>query len=137
MADVIPIRYSDLSLLHPIAERAFRELGMSLEADYVKGKIDVRFMPYETYRYPQRQLYFYRKGTSRAMPFRSAHQFGLAVDFVPFQAGSGFTWEVDTKAWDWLRARSREQGLVNELSWDRAHVEHPIWDKVRQVLFYK
>lgn len=134
MADIVPIRHSELSLLHPQAIGVFTRLLTTLEEDYVKGKVEVLFKCFETYRTPQRQLYFYKKQTSKALPFRSAHQFGLAADIVPYLQGHGFMWDVDTKNWDWLRSRAHAAGLINDLSWDRAHVEHPLWRQMRQSL---
>ena len=83
----------------------------------------------------QRQREALANKTSRADMYQSAHQFGLAVDFVPWDNGR---WSWDMKhPWDALRAAAHKRGLLNELSWDRAHVEHRYWQALRGCLSTK
>jgi len=134
MSNVIPIVERSPDWIHPIARPAFINLASKLAKDYDDGKIDVEFRIFETYRTPQRQEFVNRQGNSKAQAFRSAHQFGLAVDFVPFIPGRGFVWDVPVSAWDQLRTRASASGMMNDIPWDRSHVEHPLWKDLRQLI---
>jgi hypothetical protein len=120
------MRYDDLRLLAPCATRAFLGLDAYLRRE-------TRFRCFETYRDPTRQLQAFIAKTSKAPPFESAHQFGLAADFVPF-GKFGWIWPAsDDPEWDALRRASHDFGLINGISWDRPHVEHPSWAEVRRI----
>jgi hypothetical protein len=124
----------DIGLLHPRAKTAFGSLRNELEDAFKRGKTRTYFKVFETYRTPERQTELLAGGTTKAGMFRSAHQFGLAVDFVPFNDG---TWSWDLRHdWDFLRAAARGLGLKNEIAWDRAHVEHPVFEEVQKALRY-
>lgn len=125
------VRTSDLGLLHPLAVKAFRSLDASLKSLAVRGDIPFEFRVFETYRTPQRQQFVHEQGTSRARQYQSAHQFGLAVDFVPWTKERGFFWDTDLALYSFLKNEATRHGLEVPLSWDRCHVEHPLWDKVR------
>lgn len=125
-------RCASMDFLHPKAWEDFALLKRDLENDHRYGKVPVLFAPFETYRHPQRQRDALVNKTSRAGPYQSAHQFGLAVDFVPNVNGK---WSWDLKhPWDYLRERAKARGLVNSIEWDRAHVEHPYWAKLNDAL---
>lgn len=130
MSNIVPIRCAELDLMHPACKHQFKTLFAHLELDYVQGKVNWQFKVFETYRTPQRQAWVYGQGNSKAQPYRSAHQFGFAADFVPWTVERGYTWDVETAAWDWLRSRAVQHSLLNDLSWDRAHVESPLWRNV-------
>jgi hypothetical protein len=126
-----------LSELHSRCRPAFVALAAQCEAGFeVNGKRIV-FAAFEAYRSPARQRQVYAAGTSKAREYQSPHQFGLAVDFVPLIDGK-FVWlPADDKAWDALdRAVSgfATSGLSRPISWDRPHVEHSLWAKVRAAL---
>jgi len=93
----------------------------------------VLFGPFKIYRTPQRQVEMLRTGKSKAGPWSSAHQYGLAVDFVPYIRGS-WSWTVPLTTWDHLREQAHKVGLLNDIEWDRAHVEHPAFAKLRAAL---
>lgn len=125
-------RTADMDLVHPVAREAFKLLEYDLTLMHSHGTIHTWFRPFETYRHPARQREALRNKTSRAGMYDSAHQFGLAVDFVAWSNGR---WSWDPKLpWDVLRAAATKRGLINELSWDRAHVEHPYWQDLRGCL---
>jgi hypothetical protein len=123
-----------LDLIHPRARMKFRELERQLISAFRAGKTSSDFRVFETYRSPMRQQAIYEEssGHTGAQAYESAHQYGLAVDYVPFNGG---VWSWDQKHdWDFLRAAARGLGLKNDLSWDRPHVEHPVWEDVKKVL---
>lgn len=126
----------DLELLHPVARPVFLRLAQLLDADFIAGRTSTLFRPFETYRTPQRQLLLFQANkskTTNAGPWSSAHQYGLAVDFVAYR--DQWSWDA-SEDWDHLRARATEVGLRNDIAWDRAHVEHPVFDQLRATLRY-
>ena len=125
-------RISDMKLLHPRAMEDFLLLEYDLSLDWRHGTTRTWFRPFETYRHPMRQLAVLGNKTSRAGPYESAHQFGLAVDFVPWDNGR---WSWDLKHdWDHLRKAAHKRKLRCELDWDRAHVEAPLWADMHAAL---
>lgn len=93
----IPSR--DVSLVYP---RFIEVVNSALNACHVAGhKIEV----FEAFRSPQRQGWLYEQGRKRAGnivtkagPWQSWHQYGLAVDVAAKDAQGRWTWSYDTKA---------------------------------------
>ena len=139
LPDDVPLRVSLLDL-HPVCRGAFALLQVRLLAAYEAGGIRNRFMMFTGYRSPSEQDGLYAQGRTRvgakvtnAPAWTSAHQFGLAVDFVPHDPGRGWHWDDDAD-WKGLKALAHDRGLKNDLSWDRPHVWHPDHDvMVRRV----
>lgn len=125
------VRYSGWDLCHPICVKAFRSLESDLKGASVRGDIPFEFRAFETYRTPQRQQLVLDAGTSRARMFQSAHQLGMAVDFVPWTDAKKWHWDVEMHWWSVLKGKAIAHGLDVPLSWDKAHVEHPLWNRVR------
>lgn len=134
MLAITIVRDMSPDILHPVAYDAFRRLAHALELDHRHGKLGTLFKPFETYRHPYRQadLYNSNKGVTGARQYESAHQFGLAVDFVAFDNGR-WSWDAK-KPWGELKARAEACGLTVPLQWDLAHVEHPKWRDYRSCL---
>lgn len=127
-----------LSLVHPTVSAKFAALAKALAAGFERGETKTMFIPFETYRSPQRQQYLWTHTTStKSQAWESAHQFGLAVDFVPHDPtkpeGRGWYWENEQNPPDWayLKQQARRVGLSVPISWDKGHVEAPAWAKVR------
>ena len=118
-------RFNDMGVLHPKARGAFLLLANDLHRAFLDGRTHVHFKAFETFRSPWRQKSVMDNGTSQADMYESAHAFGLAVDFVP-NIGGRWSWSL-THPWDFLRDAARARGLLCELDWDRAHVEHPLF----------
>lgn len=132
----------DARLLHPIARAKFDTLTAWLASAYTIGEIATLFKPFEGYRTPQRQALLADKSredgsmVTGAGMWRSAHQFGLAVDYVALVELDGRTrwsWD-DNHDWDGLARIARSLGLEVPISWDRPHVVHPAWYQVKKVL---
>ena len=95
---------SDPMYLHPIFREKAHELLVRLAAE------EIPFRLFEGYRSPERQQYLYAQGrtrpgpiVTRAQPWTSYHQYGLAGDFVLLINGE---WSWDTtgpKARYWTR----------------------------------
>ena len=128
---------NSLRFLQPFAIAPFVLLQTRLAQAYEERKIPVLFMPFESYRTPHRQDKLRRdpaKVTS-AGPWQSAHNFGLAVDFVPyhFTGRVGWSWD-DNEPWDELTNMAKVCGLRQPIQWDRPHIVHPAFDKIMRVV---
>lgn len=125
--------------LHPIALQEFRKLAQYLESSYKDGRCATLFLPFEGLRTPikQEELFRQRPPVTHVGAWGSPHQYGLAVDFVPFRLDGpgprGWHW-LETAEWHYLRTAAALFGLTNPFDWDRAHVEHPAWKGLRTVL---
>lgn len=131
MAPIAPIE-RDTDFIHPAAREKFLLLLGDLERGYRYGETKTQFKIFETFRHPSRQLHAKLNGVSRASLYESAHSLGLAVDFVPMDNGR-WSWDMNHD-WAYLRARATARGLLNEIEWDRAHVEYPYWQDVWDIL---
>jgi hypothetical protein len=121
-----PPRNSELMSCSPKALDNFRALDVSLRAAFTRGDTKTNFRVFETYRSPERQRFLHeRGGSTKARAFQSPHQYGLAVDYVPVVAGK-WVWDGDHD-WQLLDGLAIKLGLRRTISWDRPHIEHPIW----------
>ena len=143
MAEII----SDLNLLHPKFRGVAYRLRDELARTYKSGETKTRFEVFETFRSPIRQADLLAKKTTKAGPFESAHQFGLAVDFVPYIDGDqaialadklgervfpGWNWH-SSHEWDHLTKVAHRFSLVT-IEWDRPHIQHPEVGKLLHTL---
>lgn len=134
---------SDLNLLHPKFRGVAYRLRDILTSDHQAGITKTRFEVFETFRSPQRQADLLAKKTTKAGPFESAHQFGLAIDFVPYITGDeanalaesigegvfpGWNWH-SSHDWEHLRKVAKRLSLVT-IDWDKPHVQHPDFGKI-------
>jgi peptidoglycan L-alanyl-D-glutamate endopeptidase CwlK len=120
-----PIRSSDPACLHPVFRRKSGEL---LEALAREG---IPFRLFEGFRSPERQQYLYAQGrtrpgpvVTRARPWTSYHQYGLAGDFVLFENGK-WSWDsagANARAWRRLEEIGRQLGL-EPLSFEKPHLQ--------------
>lgn len=121
-----------LTLLHPKAVNAFTGLNTDLIELYETGKTRARYHLFEGYRSPERQAHLLSRKTTKAAPWQSAHQYGLACDFVPYLDGV-WTWtqyEGMTEDRAQFTTALAKRGLWAPISWDPYHVEHPLWEKL-------
>lgn len=123
----------DISLLHPIVVPAFTELQDRLNRAFRAGDVQILFRPFETYRSPSRQLALTKQKpiVTKAMPWQSAHQYGLAADFVGVTAKGEWTWDLDLQDWDFLTTQAEFCGLEQPIGWDRPHIQAPCFEAVR------
>lgn len=144
-------RIATLFSLHPkfrgIAEGINKQLILAYEA----GKTQFLLQPFETVRSADRQEEVFMKGASKARAWQSAHQFGLACDWVPYLSTNtntrdaaklakvpsmlpGWFWpRTDHPDWDFLTEVAHAAGCVT-ISWDRPHVESPYFKKIKGAL---
>jgi hypothetical protein len=118
-----------LADLHPLARDPFARLHQALMEGHRVGATDVWFEPFEVYRSPEDQEAAFKRGVSKARAWQSAHQYGLAVDFVPYP----WHWRPGPH-WDYLKGQAERVGLICPIAWDRPHVEHPAFATMKRAL---
>ena len=138
----------DMTLLHPKLIGLARKLQKALIAGHESGLTKTRFEVFETYRDPSRQADLFIKKATKAGPYASAHQFGLAIDFVPYITAEeaaklgerigervlpGWNWH-SSNDYSFLKTEAMKVGLVVPISWDLCHVEHPNWPSVSRAI---
>lgn len=123
---------ADMGWVHRKARERFRQLARSLQEGHETGRLPVWFRPFETYRTPMRQLSL-QVGATNASEYQSAHQFGLAVDFVVWNTNTKWSWD-DKHPWHLLRQEAQRFGLDAPIAWDRVHIEHPVWTSLRAAM---
>lgn len=123
----------DFDLVHPKARASFELLSYRLEEKFNAGVTQYWLRPFEGYRSPKRQAELLAGRKTKAGPFQSAHNFGLAIDFVPYNLEKNEYWwpNADHQIWKDLRVAATDRGLVNNIDWDRPHVQHPLWYQIR------
>lgn len=144
-------RHTDLDELNPLFRGVVEDMLERIEA---KG---LPFVVYETYRSPWRQAELYLSGrvqdangkwardktgeagqiVTNAGPYQSAHNFGLAVDFVLRIPGVN-PWQMSGYRWMWheLGSIGKTLGLEWGGDWraikDYPHFELPRWRSHRE-----
>lgn len=138
-----------VSLLHPKMKAIATDMHADLTSRYKSGAMEFQFDIFETFRFPDRQAMLLRERKTKAGPWQSAHQVGLAVDFVPYLTASqaakvrpggsnlpGWYWPAaEHKDWRALHTLATEYGLNKRLNWDSPHCEHPLFDKMQKMGF--
>lgn len=96
-------------------------------------KLYPEFRIFETYRSPEDQDREYAEGDSKLRAGQSAHQYGLAADFVPVDEDGDWYWPPwEWAGWDALEVAARANDLLTPIEWDRPHVEVPEWRAIRK-----
>jgi len=128
---------NDMALLHPKFSFVARRLLKDLSDGYKSGRTKTRFECFETFRDVRRQADLLSKGVTKAGIYQSAHQLGLAVDFVPWidaaEAAAlseatgerhwpGWSWH-SSHEWEYLRNRAKTFSLAAP-TYEDGHVEH-------------
>lgn len=127
----------EIALIHPKTREILMPLLHELARGYESGATQRRFQLFEGFRDPRRQDYLFKKGTTKARAWQSAHNYGLAVDIVPFEGTTdrGFwRWGIPRGDWEYLHTIARNHGFLTPINWDLAHLEHPIWSSVSKNL---
>src|SRR5438093_661694 len=96
-------RNADLALLHPDFRNAVQLVLASLDTQKIP------FALFEGYRYPERQADLYGQGRTSpgkivtyAPPWRSYHQYGLAVDLV-LNVDGKWSWDTSGAKASWWK----------------------------------
>lgn len=118
-------RDRELAKLHPVMRAATEAVLADLKTQ------NVPFAAFEVYRHPARQAWLYAQGRTRsgpivtkAQPWTSYHQYGLAVDFV-LLLGSGWSWDDSGARAQWW-AQLHQVGIrhgLEKLSFEAPHLQ--------------
>lgn len=125
MVDLLSPTKRDTStdVLHPVFRSALEKLTKDLR------DAEIPLFVFEAYRTPVRQAYLYAQGRTTpgpivtyALPWRSYHQYGLAVDMV-FGGPGKWTWEEPKKGlWKKYHELAQKRNLM-PLSFETPHVQ--------------
>lgn len=131
IADIERYIDRDIRNLHPAARDAFSELAVDLSNQFERKATRTAFRLFEGYRSPARQNYLFNQTpqVTKAHAWTSAHNYGLACDFVAWVFEDGvwqWSWESHHD-WAFLKQRAAIFGLTVPITWDIGHVEHPAW----------
>lgn len=135
-------RKFNLADLHAEVRGVFSALAEDLALAYQADKTEFLLEPFEGLRSPDRQAHLLTEGTTKVGPWKSAHQYGLAVDFVPrriiaYDDGTtrrDWYWPpIEHDDWQALAELAAHHGLTTPIQWDPGHVEHPFWKQIRNV----
>ena len=118
-------RSDELAFLHP----AIRERVQAIQGEL--NGAGLNFHVFEAFRSPQRQAYLYAQGRTRpgkivtyAEPWKSYHQYGLAVDFV-LKTNGNWDWSdngPNAAAWKQLHKIGRAHGM-EPLKFETPHLQ--------------
>lgn len=127
--------------IHPEARPAFHGLIIKLFDGRVWESNGANYIlrPFEGFRTPARQhkLLTVDK-TTKVGPWKSAHQYGLAVDFAGVRMEENrlipgtWTWNLPDEVWGDLQIQASKFSLRVPISWDKGHVEHPMFADLKR-----
>lgn len=106
-----------LNGLHPVARQNFREFFAAVLDDPHLSIV----RPFEGTRTPEKQDEHLAAGNSKVGAWRSVHQYGCAVDWVPCPAGQ-WTWDWPANRWAELHRMAERFGLHAPIEWDKPHI---------------
>ena len=131
MVDVVHAINRDVAFLHHEMRKSVIGLQQELIRIHEAGLTKSRFELFEGFRSPMRQNDLFRRGTSKAREWQSAHNYGLAADFVAHHKETGrWSWDGG-EDWALLHRIAQRYGLSAPISWDLCHLEHPIWKHIK------
>lgn len=120
--------------LHPLMRAKVQKLeGRLLEMEMLATSGAAGFKLFEGYRSPNRQIEVFNRGTSKAKAWQSAHQYGLAVDYVWWDPADGWSWDARHN-WDALADAADSVGLHAPITWDRPHIQHPSFSTLKSAI---
>ena len=118
-------RNAELKNLHPVVREKVEILTQKLKDEGNPIRL------FEGFRSPQRQAHLYSQGRTtsgsiktKAKPWQSLHQYGVACDFVLYIDGN-WSWETSgnyANYWNRYHELAREIGLKS-LSWEKPHIQ--------------
>jgi len=108
-------------------QRQFRQRVRLIRAELAPSGFEL----FTTHRTPEQQHdLFMRGGITRADAWQSAHQYGLAADFVRKIDGQ-WSWDGDFSL---VKSAAEKYGCVVPMSWDPGHVESLDWRELKKHL---
>lgn len=120
-------------LLHPKVVPGFVLLCNRLLDAKEAGVLTQFYLPFQGYRDPLEQINLLKSKTSKAGPWQSAHNYGMAVDIVGWNLRDGWNWQpADSQDWKEVGVIAVNAGLFRPIAWDKPHVEHPLWSSIKR-----
>lgn len=126
-----PFRLDDL---HPDMVHPIRLVTATMRTITIDGWV---LQPFEGYRSPMRQNHlFTTTASTKARAWKSAHQYGMAVDFAGLRIENDLIvpntwgWDVPEDLWRRLKGVATVNGLDVPIEWDRGHVILPLVTKL-------
>jgi len=115
-------------LLHPV----FRP-SIEMLLDRI-AEVHSPFRLFETYRSPIRQgeLRAQQPPVTKAGPWHSPHQYGLAADFVTWANGH-WDWDVNEQEYRLLHSLAEGLNVHFPLKWDPGHCELKDWERITTI----
>lgn len=134
----------NFTILHPVMKPRALALASAMRTKpfALKDGGEAIAAPFEGFRHPLRQHHLLTATKStKAGPWQSAHQYGLAIDFAGLQVIDGrivpnsWTWDFrGDDVWVALKREAAVCGLNIPIAWDKGHVIHPVWFEVSKLL---
>lgn len=138
-----------VDVLHPEFRPVAQGLVKSMELLYKSGGTKTNFKVFETLRHPLRQQELLARRATKAGPWESPHQYGLACDFVPYlsvdealaladkigeRVEPGWNWH-SSHDWKSLRETANATyGAECMITWDPGHVQSSKWPDWRRTM---
>ena len=133
-----------MASLHPKFQPVVNRLYQNLVLAHEAGRLKYRFEIFEGFRHFSRQRALVAKGVSKAGAWKSAHNFGLGADFVPYLTKdeakmlarpAGWYWpEITDPCWKILADQAALAGAVHPMAWDGPHVEFVHFRDILKIL---
>lgn len=120
-------------LLHPKVVGGFLLVANRIVEAYRRKELTQLYLPFDGFRSPLEQLTYVRQRTSKAMPWQSAHNYGMAVDFAGWNKAEGWNWkDAEDPDWKLIGVIAVNAGMLRPIAWDKPHVEHPLWTSIKR-----
>lgn len=125
----------DWHKLHPAVIGGFLIVANRIIDAHANGELTQLYLPFDGYRSPELQLDMVKRNVSKAGPWQSAHNYGLALDFVGWNPEAKWNWQpADSEDWKMIGIIATNAGMLRPITWDKPHVEHPLWTEVKKKL---
>lgn len=126
-------RENNLYALHPCFAPKIRLLIEKLDSHHHQGRLACEFRLFETYRSPERQhaLFLERPRVTQVDAWGSAHNYGVAADFVGWIDGKP-SWDAKLPWADFAFIAHSIPGLSVPIKWDKGHVQSNQWPAIQR-----
>lgn len=125
----------DWELLHYKCQPGFLIVANRILDAFSNGELSQLYLAFDGYRAPQLQLDMVKRNVSKALPWQSAHNYGMAVDFVGWNPAEQWNWQpADSPDWGMIGRIAVNAGMLRPIAWDKPHVEHPLWTSIKKLV---
>lgn len=122
-------------LLHPKCAGNFLIVANRIVDAFQNEELTQLYLPFDGWRSPPLQLDMMKRNVSKAAPWQSAHNYGMAVDFVGWNPAAQWNWKpADDPDWGLIGKIAVNAGMLRPIKWDKPHVEHPLWTSIKHLV---